>query len=193
MPAAAASAVSQPSQPATELGSSGARELSGSSGREIMRSFATIREMLAARGMDTTSIDGQPMVELLARCGAERQDVFCVDIESCGVRVVYDLHPKLKMTDIRKQLDGAHQTYIVVAREKSPLSKTSTLAAASAASAAAAEAAASAAAASAGFHRFRFINGQFPAAEVAAIEFFHGGKGLFVIGHFHEAEAPGLT
>ena len=149
MPAAAASAVSQPSQPATELGSSGARELSGSSGREIMRSFATIREMLAARGMDTTSIDGQPMVELLARCGAERQDVFCVDIESCGVRVVYDLHPKLKMTDIRKQLDGAHQTYIVVAREKSPLSKTSTLAAASAASAAAAASVASASAAAA--------------------------------------------
>jgi DNA-directed RNA polymerase subunit H (RpoH/RPB5) len=99
-------------------------ELGGSSGREILRSFVTIREMLVDRGLDTSSLDGQPLAELLARAGAERSDVFFVDVASCRVRVVYDMHPKLKMADIKKQLDSAaHDTFIVVAREKHPLSK----------------------------------------------------------------------
>ena len=102
-------------------------ELGGSSGREIMRSFATIREMLNDRGADTSAIQGKPLAELLAASGADRADVFSVDVSS-SVRVVYDMHPKLKMTDIRKQLESSHTTYIVVAREKHPLSKTSALA-----------------------------------------------------------------
>ncbi len=120
--AAADAAVSAPApEPEPELG--------GSSGREIMRSFATIREMLNDRGADTSAIQGKPLAALLAASGADRADVFSVDVSS-SVRVVYDMHPKLKMTDIRKQLESSHATYIVVAREKHPLSKTSALASA---------------------------------------------------------------
>ena len=101
-----------------------AQTLGGSNGNEIMLSFVTIKEMLVDRGLDVSSVAGEePAAVLLTRCGADRSDVFFVDIDSCGVRVVYNMHPKLRMTDIKKQLDSAHTTHIVVARERQSLGK----------------------------------------------------------------------
>lgn len=97
--------------------------LGGSNGNEIMLSFATVKQMLVDRELDISSISSEPADELLARCGAERSEVFSVDIESCNLRVIYDMHPKLRMTDIKKLLDSSHSTHIVVARERQSLGK----------------------------------------------------------------------
>jgi len=39
----------------------------------------------------------------------------------------------------------------------------------------------------------RFVHGQLPAFHVGAVKLLDGGHRFFVIGHFHEAEAPGLA
>ena len=108
-------------------GAETADDFSSGSGREMLRSFKTILEMLVDRGEDVSAIEDKPIATVLTESGAGKSDVFAVDVNS-SLRVVYNLHPKLKMTDLKKQLDSRHRTYIIVAREKHPLSKTAAMA-----------------------------------------------------------------
>ncbi len=92
-------------------------------GREVMRSFATLREMLRDRGLDTASLGAVAPADVLAL--ASTRTVFHVDLPSCGCRVVYDMHPKLRLADFKKLLElqeGAAPPppplTIVVARER---------------------------------------------------------------------------
>jgi DNA-directed RNA polymerase subunit H (RpoH/RPB5) len=104
---------------------------------EVLRSFATIRAMLRDRGLrDLASLDDAALAgdDAIAALAAD-QSVFHVDLPSCGVRVVYDLHPKFKMADVRALLsdwgggsseradgadgaDGGARACILVVRER---------------------------------------------------------------------------
>ena len=88
-------------------------------GREVLRSFATLREMLRDRGLDTASLDGVAPQDVLALSSSRA--VFHLDLPSCDCRVVYDMHPKLRLADFKKLLDAqapASALTIVVARER---------------------------------------------------------------------------
>lgn len=83
---------------------------------EVLRAFGTIRQMLQARGLvedaDGLLISGDASdASILTK--AEGGPVFHVDLPSCGVRVVFDLNPKFKMTDVKALLaaGGDWQTF----------------------------------------------------------------------------------
>lgn len=85
---------------------------------EVSRTFATIREMLRARGhADLKDVDEVNPREVEAL--AETATIFHWDFDSCKTRVVYNLLPTFKTADINSKLteDPAWQN-IVVARSK---------------------------------------------------------------------------
>lgn len=88
-------------------------------GAEVGRSFATIKEMLHDRGLDTSSLDDVSNEEVAEQSG--KQNVFNVDVQSCGLRIIYNMNPKFKMSDVRKNIDNAPpdmSQFIVVVVEK---------------------------------------------------------------------------
>lgn len=96
--------------------------------QEVVRSFATISDMLADRGEDVDSLRHVSGADVLAI--AASRNVFSVDLPSCGYRVVYDLHIKFKLGDVKKLLEAPSEqletegapasprVFLVVAREK---------------------------------------------------------------------------
>ena len=88
--------------------------------RAVTQSFATIvdmmrdralhaedqlRELVAFRDQHISAVAGSP------------RPVFYLDFPKCGLRVVYDLHHKFKVNDVKKLLDFKG-TVILVSREK---------------------------------------------------------------------------
>jgi DNA-directed RNA polymerase subunit H (RpoH/RPB5) len=69
---------------------------------EVTRSFATLREMLVDRGLDTTSLATISDADVLALSATK--NVFHVDVRSCGMRIVYNMNPKFKNSDVKKLL-----------------------------------------------------------------------------------------
>lgn len=82
---------------------------------EVLRSFATIREMMRDRGANTASLDTISGADVVAI--ASSKSVFTIDLPSCETRVVYNLYPKFKLSDVRKALEeeGAKVVIVVVA------------------------------------------------------------------------------
>ena len=82
---------------------------------EVLRSFATIREMLKDRGVNTESLETVSGADLLAIAGSK--SVFSLDLPSCDTRIVYNLYPKFKLSDVRKALEeeGLKVVIVVVA------------------------------------------------------------------------------
>jgi DNA-directed RNA polymerase I, II, and III subunit RPABC1 len=72
---------------------------------EIARSYCTIREMVHDRGQDASSLDSLPVASVVALGGVGK--VFHVDAPSCSMRVVYDMHPKFKVADVKKLVEEA--------------------------------------------------------------------------------------
>ena len=69
---------------------------------EVIKSFATLREMLRDRGADTASLERLSGEDVAAMAAA--RNVFSFDLPSCRTRVVYELNPKFKPADVRKHL-----------------------------------------------------------------------------------------
>jgi DNA-directed RNA polymerase subunit H (RpoH/RPB5) len=103
--------------------------------QEVLRSFATIGEMLVDRGEDTASLQHVSGEDVLA-LGASR-NVFFVDLPSCGYRVIYNLQSKFKLGDIRKVLDVSSSSAAAAAAVSAPPSASSSSSAAAASTAAA--------------------------------------------------------
>lgn len=88
---------------------------------EVVRSYATLREMLTDRGADVSSMDalsGEDVVALSAS-----RNVFSFDLPSCQTRVIYELNAKFKPADVRKHLEAEEGqprpgAYIVVSHEQ---------------------------------------------------------------------------
>jgi DNA-directed RNA polymerase I, II, and III subunit RPABC1 len=70
---------------------------------EIARSFATIREMIADRGADASSLESTSIESVVELARANR--VFRVDAPSCGLVVLYDLNPKFKVSDVKRVIE----------------------------------------------------------------------------------------
>lgn len=86
--------------------------------RDIVKSFETLVEMLRDRQLyDSVQelIDYRDQ-QLAAVAGTSRP-VFSMEFASLALRVVYDMHPKFKVNDVKKLLDFPG-TIILVAREK---------------------------------------------------------------------------
>lgn len=89
---------------------------------EVRKSLGTLREMLQDRKVDASSLDALSGDDLVALSGA--RNVFHVDLPSCGYRIIWDMHPKFKLADVRKLLEedaaslGPSPVYVVIAREK---------------------------------------------------------------------------
>lgn len=85
---------------------------------EVTRSFATVREMLRDRGVDTASVEALSGEDLLAL--AASRNVFSVDLHSCNYRIIYDLNPRFKLGDVRKLLEDApaEAVIMVITREQ---------------------------------------------------------------------------
>ena len=93
--------------------------------QEVLRSFATIGDMLGDRGEDVASLRHVSGEDVLAI--AASRNVFSIDLQSCRYRVVYNLHVKFKLGDVKKLLEqpqddnddsGDPRTFLVVTREK---------------------------------------------------------------------------
>jgi DNA-directed RNA polymerase subunit H (RpoH/RPB5) len=83
----------------------------------VERSFSTIRQMLADRGVDASSIASVSAADVLAV--AASRNVFHVDLESCKTRIIYNMNAKFKLADMRKLLeDEAPEVFIVITRDK---------------------------------------------------------------------------
>ena len=83
----------------------------------VEKSFATIRQMLADRGVDASALDHFSPADLVAVSAS--RNVFHVDITSCAHRVIYNMNAKFKLADVRKLLeDPAPSVFIVVTRDK---------------------------------------------------------------------------
>jgi DNA-directed RNA polymerase subunit H (RpoH/RPB5) len=90
---------------------------------EVARSFSVVREMLADRGLDTSSLDRVSDADVVAL--AATKNVFHVDVPSCATRIVYNLNHKFKMADVKKLLLSAGEVgeptntqVVVVVRER---------------------------------------------------------------------------
>jgi DNA-directed RNA polymerase subunit H (RpoH/RPB5) len=87
--------------------------------KEVQKSFVTIGQMLADRGVDTTSL-GAVSPEDIVAISASR-NIFNVDLPSCNYRIIWSMNPKFKLADVRKLLEedlGQAAVYMVVARDK---------------------------------------------------------------------------
>ena len=86
--------------------------------REIVLSFETIVDMIRDRNIHE---DINEMVEFRDReidvlAGSSRP-VFALDFPTCSLRIVYDMHPKFKVNDVKKLIDYPG-TVMLVSREK---------------------------------------------------------------------------
>lgn len=83
----------------------------------ISKSFATVRQMLTDRGVNTESLDRFSNDDLVAVSAS--RNVFHIDLTSCGYRVIYNMNVKFKSADIRKLLDyNGAQVFMVITRDK---------------------------------------------------------------------------
>ena len=87
----------------------------GVNGHQISRSFATLMEMLADRGVETGSIGSKPFANTLSECGAGKSEIFAVDVGM--FRIIYNLMPKFKMNDLKKHIEWPHNI-IIVSKDK---------------------------------------------------------------------------
>ena len=90
---------------------------------EVARSFSVIREMLVDRGLDTASLEDVSDADVIALSATK--NVFHVDLQSCAMRIVYNLNHKFKMADVKKLLQAPStasandpKQFIVVVRER---------------------------------------------------------------------------
>jgi DNA-directed RNA polymerases I, II, and III subunit RPABC1 len=87
---------------------------------EVYKSFSTVREMLADRGLDVTSLLAHDF-EALKKLSTVKS-IFTIDDASSGVRIIYNLNSKLKFSDVRKLLDDddskAAGTLILITKDK---------------------------------------------------------------------------
>lgn len=86
--------------------------------REIIKSFETIVEMVGDRKQyaDINELINFRDAQLPA-FAAGNKTIFTLDFPLCNLRVVYNMHPKFKVNDVKKSLAFAG-TIILVAREK---------------------------------------------------------------------------
>jgi len=69
--------------------------------RSVEKSYATMREMLADRGEDVSSMSDLSPNDV-AMMVASSSGVFSIDVPSCGHRIIYNLHPSFKLVDVKK-------------------------------------------------------------------------------------------
>ena len=73
---------------------------------DVSSVFSTLREMLADRGFDVTSLGSisNDEVAALARVRSRNDDIFSVDLPSCSTRIIFNLKQRFSMGDIKKLL-----------------------------------------------------------------------------------------
>jgi DNA-directed RNA polymerase subunit H (RpoH/RPB5) len=76
--------------------------------REIVKSFETIYEMMA----DRRTVSEAGLLELahfrdnsIAQLATNARPVSSCDFPECSLRVIYNMHPKFKVNDVKKMLD----------------------------------------------------------------------------------------
>ena len=88
--------------------------------REIALSFETIVDMVRDRGLYVNG-ETQEMVDFrdkeMEAMATNARPVFSIDFPACAIRIVYDMHQKFKVNDVKKLLDYAG-VVMLVSREK---------------------------------------------------------------------------
>lgn len=86
--------------------------------REIVKSFETVVDMMHDRMLYP---DLQELVDFrdqqMGAAANNSRPVFHMDFPSCELRIVYDMHPKFKVNDVKKILDYPG-VVVLVSREK---------------------------------------------------------------------------
>lgn len=85
---------------------------------DVARSFRTVVEMFADRGLAHTQLAALAADDVLALAAGRL--TFHIDDPATGHRLVYELSPKFKLSNIRKLLDPAPEgvhTFVVVVRD----------------------------------------------------------------------------
>lgn len=94
------------------------------SAQEVRRSWGVLSEMLKDRGWDAASCARVSVDDLAIIAGGH--SIFHVDLLSCGARVIYNLNPRFKLSDVQGLLeaddkdDGANappKVFIVITRD----------------------------------------------------------------------------
>lgn len=87
---------------------------------EVYKSFSTVREMLADRGLDVTSLLAHDF-EALKKLSTVKS-IFTIGDASSGIRIIYNLNSKFKFSDVRKLIDDddskAASTLILITKDK---------------------------------------------------------------------------
>lgn len=79
---------------------------------DVERSAVTLLEMLEDRKVDVSDDDKKALREIEIR-----GDVFCVDLPSCSLRIVYCLSPKYNNRDVKKLVNEQSKHAIIITRE----------------------------------------------------------------------------
>ena len=87
--------------------------------REIIKSFETIVDMVKDRKLyeSVKELEDFRDQQLQAAASGARP-VFALEFPSCSLRIIYDMHPKFKVNDVKKMLDFPGGTIILVSKEK---------------------------------------------------------------------------
>ena len=86
--------------------------------REIIQSFHTLVDMLRDRNMyeDVSEIVNFRDKEI-EEISMNSRPVFPIEFATCNIRVIYNMHPKFKVNDVKKLLDHPG-IVILISREK---------------------------------------------------------------------------
>lgn len=98
-------------------------------GAQVVRAFATIREMLEDRGYECASLDA--VSDLQLRELVLRSPVFSLDLElprrdsaaATRFRVLFHLLPKIKVSDVARRFQGGADNIMVVRDKMTPSSQ----------------------------------------------------------------------